>query len=539
MKDADKFRRIIFKSPQPRNSVFAIVLLGLLFGFVLTEFQVLVFHANSLLSLFLASIFFILPALFYGAVTNYFIENFFRRRAFLLSLLNEILLFVGLIPFAYSGSIFLFILGFTLSTNVLAMAGVSGRKGLVPLLFPLLYFLPPLLTLHFSEIFYLTIFRGVLFFSVGAATLFSIHLLEYYFHLSVEASGLEIFTTFLNEDMSSLPWGIEIEPLVQTLRFKNQNEDYVISMPWLHPGPLRNIGGGSMSSSLIEGLNEGPDEKVKGYFWHVPSSHEDDPSDSETVQRVLESSQSGEPTYNEKVTKILKKSGDSFEVYGQRFDDNYLVFLNVEGVDDFETSIFRNIREQTGKKIAFIDMHHHEPIEEGSILLGEEKKAESLSEGIFDLLEDLENEEEYQISAGLEVSDDRDFSALVEEVSDESYLFLTMDRNGLPKKMKKRLKGIREENNFDRTIFMTTDSHKSSKFLEKEKDFNLPPSGLIDRASDRLQKTEMGLLEKKLENVRVLGKNASSFEASVSFALHLFPVFLILVYFFLFLAVIW
>ncbi len=538
MKDAPKFKKILFRSPKPRNSLVLVTVLGFVFGFISSSFDVLIFHPNFSLSFFLSSLFFALPAVAYGLLTNYLIENFYKRRAFLLSLLNELLFFIGLLLFAYFEPILLFFFGFTFSINVLSIAGVSGMKGPVPLFYPLIYFLPLLLILHLGGVYSLTAFRGIAFFGVGAGSLFSVHLVEYFFHLNVRASALEIFTSFLNEEVSSLDFGTEIDALVQTLRLKTENEESMISLPWLHPGPLRYLGGGSMSSSLVDNLNEVPEEGRNGYFWHVPSSHEKDPCNPATIEKIFEKSLSGEPDYKEKATRILKRENESMEIYGQRFDDIYLVFLNVKKVDDYEISIFQNIREKTGEKIVFVDMHHHEPEEEGGILSRHEKRAEILSRVILELLEDLKEEKEYQIKIGVEVSDDRRFMTFVEEVADEKYLFLTMDRNGIPEKLKEELMDIQRGREFNRTIFLTTDAHRSSEFLDKKEEFQLPPENLIDGAYSKLKEGKVGLLEEVLEDVRVLGKYSYSLEASVNLLLHLFPILLGLVYFLFLLAII-
>lgn len=538
MKDAAKFKKILFRSPKPRTSIISLILLGFIFAFLSSFFEILIFHPNFLLSFLLSSLFFILPALIYGLFTTYLIENFYKRRAFLLALLNEFFVFVGILFLAYFKPGLLFFLGFAFSINVLAVAGVSSRKGLIPLFYPLIYFIPLLSALQLGKIYSLTTFRIIAFFGVGAGILFSIHLVEYLFRLNVQASALKIFTSFLNEEVSSLGFGHEIDSLVQTLKFKTESEENLISLPWLHPGPLRYIGGGSMSTTLIENLNEGAGEGKKGFFWHVPSSHEEDPCDPKTINRIFEKSHSEDPDYKEKATKILSRKNEFMEIFGQRFDDIFLILLNVREVDDYETSIFRSIRENTEKKIVFVDMHHHEPSEEGGILSGEEKRAEILSQEILELVDELEKEKESQIKAGMEVSHDGNFMSLVEEVAEEKYLFLTMDRNGIPKKLKEKLTDIQGGGRFDRTIFLTTDAHRSFEFLDEKEEYQLPPPNLIDKACSNVDKSRVGLLEEELKDVRVLGKESYFFEASVNFILHLFPIILTLVYSLFLLAII-
>ncbi|KXA93874.1 hypothetical protein AKJ66_00590 [candidate division MSBL1 archaeon SCGC-AAA259E22] len=535
MKGAEKFKGILFSSPSPNHSLITIFAIGLVFGFFCSTIGIMDFHKNFLISSLGFSLIFILPAVFYGGLTSYLIRYYYRRRALLLALLNEVLVFIGLLFFKFFEPMLLFFLGFAYSINVLSIAGISNRKGPTPLLFPLLYFIPILSGLYLGNVFILTIFKVTAFFGIGVASLSLVYFVDYLFQMNLQVSASQLFTYFLNEKPKNLGFGTEKNVLLQGLKFKTGKETYILSLPWLHPGPSRQLGGGSLSYSLIKNLNE---KGNKGYFWHVPSSHEEDPCDPRIFEKIIEKPQFENSAFEGKATKLLKRDNDSFEIYGQRFGDIYLIFSNVEKIDDFEISIFQKIREQTGKKIVFVDMHHHEPPETGKILLKNEKLTDELSRTVLDLLKDLENEGQFEVKIGMEVSRDNKFMVLVEELNNERYLLITMDRNGIPEKLNDELENIKRDNRFDKFLFLTTDTHENFNFLDAKKEIEFPSSELITKALKKTSKAEISLTEHEIENVRVLGKKSYIFETASLFAMYLFPALMLLVFLIFFLIII-
>lgn len=529
LNDISGFKGILFQAPNYKYSILAVLGFSVLFALASTLFGFLGFNEGFLVNWFFSSLFFLIPVLVYGFLTSFVFEFFFKKRAFLLSFFNLVFLFVGLVFVEYFESFFLFSVGFAYSVNILALVGIDGRKGILPFVFPLMYFGFSFLMIHFLSVFILSVFHIAVFLGVGVGSLLLVYLVESIFQSIVPASAVELFSSFFNKEEMSLDFGAEIKTLSQGLFFDKDGEKFVISIPWLHPGPLRGIGGGSLGGSLIESLNEDFGEGVGGYFWHVPSSHEIDPCDPEIGSRVLEECFSEEPDYCEKGTKVLENDDSSFKVFGQKFGGVYLVFLNVEGVDDFDNSIFREIRESTGKKIIFVDMHQLEPSRQGDVLSNGEEKAEKLREEIIKLLEDLDGEKQHGVKIGTEISSDRKTMALVEEVEDEKYLFLTMNRNGIPKNLRKKLEKL-ETSEFNKVLFLTTDTHETIKFLEKNNGANPILHNLIEKAVKDLSKVKIGIVENELENVKVLSKKSYNFTTAVNYSVYIFPVLLVSLY---------
>ncbi len=532
MESTVKFKKMVFKSPSPRISLVVIAVLGFVSALISVRWIFSDLQMDFLKTSVLSFFFFAASPAIYGLATNYIFDKFYGRRAFLLALINQVLLLSGVLTIQYSTDIIFFTLSFAYTINILSLAGVNNDKGFISLLYPLFYFSPIFAFLHFTGVFVLSFVLVAVFFLVGIASLLSVHVVEYFFRLNLETSPLELINSFINNEPISLKSGTEISSMVQALKIRTDRGDYTISLPWLHPGPSGTVGGGTMSKSLINNLSGSGDENAKGYFWHVPSSHEEDPCNPEVNRRILDSVLSKEPVYDEKATKIFKRSNDSFEIYGQKIGESFIVFLNVEGVDDYEMSIFRKIIDETGKRIAFVDMHHHKPTDENKMLMEGEEVSENLVREIIDLLNDLEEKEAFNLRAGMEVSQDGDLMALVEEIDDSKYLFVTLNKNGIPVCFEDKLEEIDRDERFDHTILLTTDTHESLDFLDDACGADLPFSSVIDTAFNNTSEAKVGLLEDKLDGVKVLGKKSYIFESSVTFAVHLFPILILLIYFF-------
>lgn len=527
-KDISGFERINFRAPGPKSSIIGIVILGLVFGFLGSFFGVLSFFESFWFSWLSGFSFFVFPALFYGFFLDFCFDRSEPRRTFLMSLVNMVFLFCGLVFLGVFENFFLFLVGIIFSINVIGFAGINSRIGVLALVVPLVYFGSVFSILHFSTVFIFSVFQIGAFLGLGVGSLLLVYFVEFFFRTIVPVSAVELFSNFLNRERMSLNFGIETDVLVQGLFFESDGERFVVCVPRLHPGPLRGVGGGSLSSDLIDGLNDECEEGVSGYFWHVPSSHQVNPSDPGISDDVLDECFSKDPEYYDKCTKILETDDSQIKIYGQRFGDNYIIFLNIKEADDFKNTIFKKIREETGKKITFVDMHQLQPQKQGGLISSQEPLAGKIQQETLDLLEKLEQAEEYEIKTGVEISEDRKNMALVEEVGDEKYLILGMNRNGLPDPLREELKMF--ESDFDKVLSLTTDSHKTTEFLDEYDENDSPSQELVKMAEKNLEPVKIGLVESWLENVKVLGKDAYNFATAINYSVFSFPVLLALLY---------
>lgn len=530
MKKVARFEKILFQSPPPWKSVLLILISTFLYGAVLR----LDLGVGGFYGILYASIvLFAVPSLIYGLISSVSVKNFYRGRAFLLSFINQTFLFLSLISINLDPSVSLFLLGFLYSLNILSLIAASSEKGPLPLLFPLLYFIPVGYLLSHYGIFAVSQIRIISFLCLGIATWISVRIVDYFLSLNMpEISAVSLLSSFINGEPRKIGGGKPVSVLLNAIDFRGP-DDFIVVVPWLHPGPMGSIGGGSMSPSIIEKLNS----NGSGYFWHVPTSHEDNPTDPAVSDGIVERTKNGKFDFAQRSTRLLKESAEDMRFYGQRFGEFYLIFVDVNGVDDFEKSIFEEIRESTGKKIIFVDVHDHLPLTGEKVLLKNDERSERMGKTVFGLLERLEKEEEHQVRAGKSVSDDGSAMALIEDIGGEKYLFITVDRNGLTEELVEYFEKFRD-GSFDEVIVLTTDTHESVSFLRDPKESSCEEiQDNVDSAANSMEKVEIGVLEEKMEDLEVMGKDAHVLEASVSFLIHLFLLHLLIIYFSFFLIV--
>jgi len=97
-------------------------------------------------------------------------------------------------------------------------------------------------------------------------------------------STLQLSSGILGKKAETLDLGYPTRPDVQTLKFENQTGEIDISIPWVHSGPMAGLGGGRLSTDVIEDLNQ----KGKGFFLHVPSTHKSDPVNPHDYKKILD-----------------------------------------------------------------------------------------------------------------------------------------------------------------------------------------------------------------------------------------------------------
>lgn len=520
-----RFKKMEFTSPRPLNSVLFIIISGAIYGLILSQLGLFgsSFHVTVYTSLFI----FIIPSLAYGIITNKAVKNFYKRRAFLLSLINQTLLFFVVLVAEPLPPLSLFFLGLIYGINILSFIASSSDKGIKSLLLPLLYIVPLVYAFCSNGIFVLNYVQAFSVVCVGIATWVSVLLVDYFLALNIpEMSAVSILSSFINEKPRKLEGGIPVSALIQAINFRG-SKDFPVALPWLHPGPMGDLGGGSMSKKIIEELNSGG----FGYFWHAPTSHEDNPTDPDTADDILEIVKGEGFDFSRRATKILKREEGEIKVYGQRFGENYLVFVDLRGVDDFEKSIFQDIRNLAEKKVFFVDVHNHPLLTGEKVLLKDDRRSQRLVETILDLLDSLEHEKDYDVKLGLGVSESLRSMALLEEVGGERYLFITLDQNGLSDGMGS---SVRESvgDDFEEAIILTTDTHdKETILLGGGASHTDDVKEALTGAKRNIEKGEVGFLEDKMEDVEVMGKDAHILEASVSFLIYLFMLHIFIIYF--------
>lgn len=556
MKEMEKFRRLVHRAPDYKKSIFAILAFGLIFGwltYIIIYKDLALFSPQRPLSIGL--IVYMVPAIIYGLLTRLFLHGFKKRRAYLLSLFNETLLFVGVVLLLAVSREHLinFIwwwMGLIYSFNVLGLLGILGSQGKIKsLLYPLIYpalVLPSLFSIYGIYIISkeALLLRSSLLLGLGLILLLAVYLIGYLFNFPLQKSErvplLDLVSSFFTKQSMNLDFlGTEANSLLQGLKIKRKSdgkEQAKVAIPWLHPGPIRSLGGGFLSTAIIEGLDQ-------GFFWHVPSSHNYDPTNLDFLNQ-LKSKINSEGETKSKMTKMMAVRGHGasvnqitagkdneplregeWQLHGQRLDDLYLITLDLPDQDDYDLAIFKNIRDRLDEKIIFVDSHNHTD-SIYNVMQFSSARAEAMGKATAQLVEKLKQEEAHEFKAGVALAEE--MMGLTFKVKDEHDLYLTLNCNGLTEELQQDLSKILQGYDLDNALVLTTDAHTSIK-LPSDTFSPAKIRQVIDNSLSKF-KANIEYVESELKGIRILGGNYRSVESSTSILSHLFILFLLILY---------
>jgi len=539
----DIWKKVIFNLPFTRKTATGIVALGLVysalvylgFGF----FTPLSLPGSTIL--FIAIFLFILPTAASAELLHRFIPDYPRKWGYFLAFCNQNILFAysmiltGANNFLNAWNIlWLAIITVYLSNFFLLMLTIGydhlKKISLLSLTQPVLIlaafhlFLGSALQITFIT--YMTNFVVLIF---AAVLLMAVLLVaEFLMNANVRnVSTLQLSSGILGKKAETLDLGYPTRPDVQTLKFENQTGEIDISIPWVHSGPMAGLGGGRLSTDVIEDLNQ----KGKGFFLHVPSTHKSDPVNPHDYKKILDAMEN--PEVYSKASKLLKKDYGPVKFYGRRINGKKIVFMETaeeKNYDDYELSIFREIIDP--EKTIIIDLHNHERELQGTReeVWYNTEAAETLRKHLLDFLEELEKQDTYSYRAGFEVDpEDTKIFSLVEEVEGQKTLMFGIEGNEAGKEIKQ----LEEEHlsKFDEVITFTTDTHRSIHDFSRKKQVETQRvKNVIETANKTVSAAKVGFTNNKTEKMRLLREDYSSLIFSINILFRLAPLTLILLY---------
>lgn len=542
-----KFLRIYKRAPDYKSSLLTIILSGFIYSgissLIATGIPLSLNEFSSYLYLTLLNgiLIFSLPTIIYASIVLATLKGFKKRRAFLLVLINQFILFIGLI-FPIEHMIWFFIV-LIYSINLLSIHAVKGSKKWVTrksLIIPLLYVglvLFPVFSLYDEKILLNWKYNLTLLFVSAIILFLIIKFLDSLFKISMESDPQFSITDLVSrmitgENISLRGLGKIIGVPLDTLKLKKDNEAFSISIPWLHPGPVQNIGGGTMSSKIIKKLNR----DGQGFFWHMPSSHNYDPVNLNFIDQVVSTADQEPENYFDEATKMItvqeKHENEEWKVHGQKVGSINLIILEIEGEDDYDLSIFSDLKEKY-PNLVFVDSHNHKPVLNDQILYREEPKALKLRKMITKVIENLSEEEMKPLKIGYSYNKEK--SAVITAVDGQTNILLSFDRNGVPPQLKEIIKKTSPDG-ISNLITMTTDAHTGIDFLkpEQEEHSSSEIKQVIKTALDAVKPGKIGLVKDRLKGVEVLRGSFYQIRTSVTMLSHLFLLLLGLFYIILF-----
>lgn len=533
------FEEVVFKTPSLSKILPAYTTLGFVYSalFLLSASLFSPLPVEIYYIPLIAILGFILPGLIASELFSFFMEDFPRRWSYLLALANQFLFFIytliltGANNFTNAWSIFWIGLLTVFLVNMFVLLITQGYKKLAHI--STLSLTQPLIIILFFHVViggrfqvsllqYLTSFLVIV---VGAAGFLAIIVIAEYF-LRINLSGLsavELTKGLIQKREKSLDLGYRSNPEVQALEIQNEDGKAKICIPWVHPGPVQGLGGGRLTSKIINYLNSSDTE---GFFLHVPSTHKSDLANPEDIGKILDAMH---PTENsEKSTKMIKKKYENVVFYGRKIGDQKIVFMDTE-YDDYEVSIFKEVLDL--EKALIVDMHCNDRFDrEEEVWYGTEK-AEDLRECLEDFLGELENQGEfYEYKAGFEVElSGRPVFAWVEDAGGQETLIFGVEGNGISDELQKLKNEMKEK--YSEVIFFSTDTHRD--IHEYAEGIQVDPQiaqETILSASEKVSKASAGFSLGKAEKIDLLKEDYPGLIYSINIMLRLAVFSLLLIY---------
>jgi putative membrane protein len=363
-------------------------------------------------------------------------------------------------------------------------------------------------------------------FLIAAAFLFLVLLsVEYLIRSNTDVSAFTLTSGILQNNRESLDLGAEAEPDVQTLEIDN-GERLTLAAPWVHPGPLGGFGGGQLSGTLIDELNEGSN----GFFLHVPCTHEEDLADPDDAEKILEAI--SEPERVGRASTLLTRDHGPIEFHGRRIDGTKVIFLHAESIDDYDPGVF--LRDVDKDDVLLVDLHRHD-IQRGpdkEIQYGT-SEADELKRHFDEFRARLEDAELHEYHAGFDVRrSTQDLVAVVERVADQEVLLMGIDTNGVTRDMRELQEKYRSE--FDRVLLFSTDTHASIHELANTTRSNVDAmTEAIETAAADVSSASIGLTNQRSRPLDLLKNDYNGLVFSVNILIRLAILMLVLLYVFL------
>ncbi len=535
--NVDIFKKIIFSLPDLKYQIAAMLLLSPIYtGIAYVSFDLFapVPLEPVMIPVFTVLVF-LFPFALAGELFHRIIPGYPRKWSFFLSLTNQMVLF--LYSLILSGAddvgnawsiIWLTLITITL-INILVLTMSNGTKWIkriVPISFTqpvtLLVIFHFLLgrSLEIPALTYAFNFAALLVAVVFLVTL--LKLVDYLIGSNTDVSAFELTSGLLQDERESLDTGYEARPDVQTLQIDN-GEEATLAAPWVHPGPLGGFGGGKLSDRMIEHLNE----NGKGFFLHVPCTHKEDLADPKDAEKIMDAVERPEKTGE--ASEMIKKEYDGFRFYGRKIGDKKMVYLDADEIDDYHTAVF--MEDQDREDVLLIDLHNHD-IHEGpekEVQYGT-TEAEKLKNGFEDFLNQLEDLEFHDYSAGVEVGQcEHPIMAMVEEVNDQKVLIFGIDTNGVTEDMRDLRKKLAQE--YDYALLFSTDTHSSIYDLANMKHSEVGKAEeVIEKAEENVSEASIGFTNQKADELSLLKLDYSGLVFSINILIRLVVISLAFLY---------
>lgn len=531
------FKKVIFRLPQLRKTFGLTLFLGTVYSILLyLLLDSFLLEVTIWMIPILTFGLFLVPGILASELYSFLLPGYPRKWGYFLSLVNQLIIFLFaallIVPesfltawqIVWLGLTTLFINNFfilVLSTGPDYLKRVSVLSLVQPLLILAGFHLAFGRYLEIGLLAYLSNFLVIL--GAGAVLLIAIYVTEFLVGSNVSnLSMLNLVTALLQNRQERLDLGRPVKPDVQTLKIVNGSGEKTFAAPWVHPGPLQGFGGGRLTSYVLDRLTEQGD----GFFLHVPSTHHMDPSDPRDSEKVYQAL--SDPETVDSASKLIREEYELGTLYGRKMDGKQVIFLELDGYDDYEEAVFREVIDP--EETLIVDLHNQRK----DIHLDEMRygttDAEKARRHLEDFQEKLEQQETEGYSAGFSSGlENKPVAALVEEVGGQRTLLFGIEGNDASE----NLLELRDEfsDDFDEVLLFTTDTHSSVHDLASSSQVDRGKvRSVVDDAEEDLSPAEIGLSSQEAEEMKFLKDDYYGLIYTINILVRLLPIALVLMY---------
>lgn len=533
------FKKVIFGLPELKTTLAAYLVLGIVYsGLIFFVIDSLLVELKGLLFIPLLALFlFILPGIVSSELYHLLLPEYPRSWAYFLTTVNQLVIFLFTMAVALSDNVVtawrvvwiglttLYINNFfilLLSVGPKWMKRISSLSMVQPLLILGGFHLVLGRYLQISLMAYLSNFLVIL--GAGIVLLMAIYITDFLVGSNVSnISILHLAAALLQNKQEKLDLGRPVKPDVQTMKISNSSGENTIVAPWVHPGPLEGFGGGRLTNYILEELNKG---RKQGFFLHVPSCHQMDPSDPSDSQKVLDAISS--PEMIGKASKMIEEEYELGKIYGRSFGDRRVVYIDIEGYDDYESAIFEDVIDK--ERTTVIDLHNQPKGSRGEEMRYGTVDAAQMRSNLVDFLEKLDELEQHDYRAGFSIEmGSKPVLALVEYVDGQKTVLFGIEGNDASPE----LLGLEEEfrESFDKALLFTTDTHASIHDLASKKQVEEDlVRGVVEEALENISDAEIGLSSQKSEEMKFLKDDYYGLIYTINILVRLIPIALLMMY---------
>jgi len=532
----DSFEKLIFSTPSKKKLVALNLIESLLFG-SLTYWVIKKFTSISLEPLSLGSLvvfIYLIPALASAKGVEWMFKKFKGDWGFLLTAINQFVFFLFSIVILATDSIATAwnVLWIALITvymmNILILSLTLGNNKTKKII--LTGGIQPVLVLASFHIFFgralripleTYILNLGLVAAAGVSMLLLLLILEYLISSNISnISALNLTSSLIQNKKETLDVGYPCRVEVQSLEIEN-TEKLRIGAPWAHPGPIGGFGGGDLTQNFIERLNT----DSEGFFFHVPSNHEEDLVSPDDQEKLFDALSQPEKTSN--ASKMIEKDIGYGKLYGRRLGDKKIIFIDIYDYDDYEVAVFKETLDL--KDTLIVDLHN-EPESKSKEMYYGTSIAENLRSKIRKFEKEVEKLDLHDYRAGFKVENgEKSILAIEEEVNGQKTAIMGFDYNGLPEGMETLEE--RTEKDYDNFLVLSTDTHSSLDELAERHDYKIEDAvKCLKEASEEVKSAKIGLSMEKSGKVDLIKKDYSSLIFSINILVRFLLISLVFLY---------